>query len=136
MVSATEAKYEAKLAEMKRNIAILEKERAEGEADWSKKLKEKVKDLDDVKRILGSAAKNREADENAVAGLKADLAQAKETTQKLQRQVIELPLLHEQIQELQVCIRKFLRACLQTLIILLESFEGTRRRDQRQGPCS
>lgn len=104
MVSATEAKYEAKLAEMKRNISILEKERAEGEADWSKKLKEKVKDLEDAKRILGSAARNREADENAVAALKADLAQAKETTQKLQRQVTELPLLREQIQELQVCI--------------------------------
>ncbi|KAH9486873.1 hypothetical protein JR316_0000938 [Psilocybe cubensis] len=101
MVSATEVKYEAKLAEMKRNIAILEKERAEGEADWSKKLKEKVKELEDTKRILGSAARNREADENAVAVLRADLAHAHEMNQKLQKQVSELPHLQEQIQELQ-----------------------------------
>ncbi|PPQ88658.1 hypothetical protein CVT25_010234 [Psilocybe cyanescens] len=131
MVSATEAKYEAKLAEMKRNIAILEKERAEGEADWSKKLKEKVKDLDDVKRILGSAAKNREADENAVAGLKADLAQAKETTQKLQRQVIELPLLHEQIQELQKASKEQEEEINVKVLVLEKQIEESKSREMQ-----
>ena len=54
MVSATEAKYESKLSELKRNLGIMEKERHESESDWSRKLKETVKER------LGSVAKTRE----------------------------------------------------------------------------
>lgn len=102
MVSATEAKYESKLAELKRNLGIMEKERHESESDWSRKLKEKVKELEDLKRILGSAAKTREADENVVANLKAELAQAQQTAKTLERQLSDLPLLRDQVNELEV----------------------------------
>lgn len=102
MVSATEVKYEAKLAELRRNLAIMEKERYESEVDWSRKLKEKVKDLEDLKRVLGSATKTRENDENFVAELKAQLSEAQDTIRTLQRQNSELPLLRDQIQELEV----------------------------------
>ncbi|KDR85056.1 hypothetical protein GALMADRAFT_52408, partial [Galerina marginata CBS 339.88] len=101
MVSAAEAKYEVKLAEMKRNIAILEKERYDAEADWSRKLKEKMKDLEDLKRAVGSATRTREAEENVVARLEAELVQAMETSKNLERQASELPHLREQIHELQ-----------------------------------
>lgn len=102
MVSVTEGKYEAKLAELRRNLAITEKERYESEVDWSRKLKEKVKDLEDLKRVLGSATKTRENDENFVAELKAELSEAQDTIRTLQRQNSELPLLRDQIQELEV----------------------------------
>ena len=102
MVSATEVKYEAKLAELRRNLAIMEKERYESEVDWSRKLEEKVKDLEDLKRVLGSATKTRENDENFVAELKAQLSEAQGTIRTLQRQNSELPLLRDQIQELEV----------------------------------
>lgn len=102
MVSATELKYEGKLAELKRNLAIIEKERYESEADWSRKLKEKVKDFEDLKRALGSVTKTRENDENIVAELKVQLSQAQGTIRTLQQQNSELPLLHDQIQELGV----------------------------------
>ena len=102
MVSVTEGKYEAKLAELKRNLAITEKERYESEVDWSRKLKEKVKDLEDLKRVLGSATKTRENDENFVAELKAQVSEAQDTVRTLQRQNSELPLLRDKIQELEV----------------------------------
>jgi len=102
MVSATEVKYEAKLSELKRDLAIMEKERHESEADWSRKLKEKVKNLEDLKRVLGSATKTREHDENFVTELKAQLSEAQGTVRMLQRQNSELPLLDDQIQELEV----------------------------------
>lgn len=102
MVSVTEGKYEAKLAELKRNLAITEKERYESEVDWSRKLKEKVKDLEDLKRVLGSATKTRENDENFVAELKAQVSEAQDTIRTLQRQNSELPLLRDKIQELEV----------------------------------
>ena len=102
MVSATEAKYEARLAEMRRNVSILEKERYDSEADWSRKLKEKVKDLDDLKKVLGSATKTRQDDENIVAGLKEQLTQAEEKARTLDLQASELPRLRAHIQELEV----------------------------------
>lgn len=102
MVSVTEAKYEAKLTEVRRNLAIMEKERYESEADWSRKLKEKVKDFEDLKRVLGSATKTRENDENFAAELKVQLSEAQDTIRTLQRQNSELPLLRDQIQELEV----------------------------------
>ncbi|KAJ3502953.1 hypothetical protein NLJ89_g8655 [Agrocybe chaxingu] len=101
MISATETKYEARIAEMKRNISVLEKERYESEADWSRKLKEKVKDLEEMKRILGTATRSRENEENLIAELKAELAKAQETSKALQHQAAELPILREQVQELQ-----------------------------------
>ena len=102
MVSVTEGKYEAKLAELKRNLAITEKERYESEVDWSRKLKEKVKDLEDLKRVLGSATKTRENDENFVAELKTQVSEAQDTIRTLQQQNSELPLLRDKIQELEV----------------------------------
>ena len=106
MVSTVEAKYEARLTEMKRNISVLEKERHDSETDWSKKLKEKVKELEDLKRLLGSATSLRENEETMVASLKAELGTVQKTNLTLQREVEELPVLKERIQELQV--RKWL----------------------------
>ena len=114
MVSAAEAKYESRISEMKRNISVLEKERSESEADWSRKLKEKVKELDDIKRILGSAARTRENEENMVSNLKEELAKAKEANKALQRETAELPILREQLLELEV----YPKFCFQKEIVL------------------
>ncbi|PPQ71336.1 hypothetical protein CVT24_012077 [Panaeolus cyanescens] len=101
MVSATEAKYEARLAEAQRRLATMEKERYESEADWSRKLKEKVKDLEELRRILGTANKSRENDESIVAALKEQLTQEKNLVKTLQNQITQLPLLKEHIIELE-----------------------------------
>ena len=111
MVSAAEAKYESRISEMKRNISVLEKERSESEADWSRKLKEKVKELDDIKRILGSAARTRENEENMVANLKEELAKAQEANKALQRETAELPILREQLLELEVNTKFCFQKC-------------------------
>ena len=104
MVSTTEAKYEARLAEVKRNIAVLEKERHDSEVDWSKKLKEKVRELEDLKRMLGSATRMRESEENMVASLKTELETAQETNTSLRQEVAQLTLLKGQIEELEASV--------------------------------
>ncbi|PPQ64426.1 hypothetical protein CVT26_002133 [Gymnopilus dilepis] len=131
MVSATEAKYEAKLAETKRSIAVLEKERYEAEADWSRKLKEKVKELEDLKRMLGSANRTREAEENVVNNLKAELAQAQESVKNLERQVAELPSLREQIEELQRSAKEQESESSVKILVLEKQIEETRAREMQ-----
>ncbi|RXW23492.1 hypothetical protein EST38_g2394, partial [Candolleomyces aberdarensis] len=100
MVSATESKYELRLAEMKRSVTVLEKERSESEANWSRKLKEKVKELEELKAVLGSAAKSREQDINVVEQLKADLGRAREEVRILKEQLLDVPALQDKIQDL------------------------------------
>ncbi|KAF9481368.1 hypothetical protein BDN70DRAFT_803504 [Pholiota conissans] len=129
MVSATETKYEAKLTEMKRNLTILEKERHDSEADWSRKLREKVKELEDLKRIVGTAAKTREADENIVANLKAELAQAEKTASTLERQISELPLLRDQLGELEKSLKEQEKESSMKILILEKQIEESKARE-------
>lgn len=102
MIAATSAKYEARLAEQQRNIGVLEKERSESEANWARKLKEKVRELDELKRVLGSAAKSKEEDVSMVERLKADLGRAREEVRILKEQLLDVPVLNEKIQDLKV----------------------------------
>lgn len=101
-ISTTEAKYESKLNEMKRNVSSIERERNENEAEWSRKLREKVKEVDELKRVLGSAAKTREEGEETVIGLVAEIKRATDEANSLRRQVSELPRLLSRITELEV----------------------------------
>lgn len=106
MISATESKYEVKLMEMKRSVGVLEKERSESEANWSRKLKEKVRELEELKQLLGSAAKSREQDINVGEQLKADLGRAREEVRILKEQLLDVPALHEQIQDLKRMLKE------------------------------
>lgn len=101
VVSAVEVKYEVKLAEIKRNILVLEQERHESEVDWSRKLTEKVRELEDLKKMLGSATRMRESEEKMVANLKTELEAAQEMNKGLRREVAGLTLLKGQIEELE-----------------------------------
>ncbi|KAG6381236.1 hypothetical protein JVT61DRAFT_5640 [Boletus reticuloceps] len=73
LASSIEAKYEAKLSELKKTLTTTEKERTEAEANWSRKLTEKTKETEDLKRMLQSSIQLRERDEDVTAGLKAEI---------------------------------------------------------------
>lgn len=73
LVSSTEIKYEAKLSELKRTLTTAEKERTEVEADWSRKLTEKTKETEELKRMLQSSVQLRERDEDMTGVLKAEI---------------------------------------------------------------
>ncbi|KAJ6519903.1 hypothetical protein C8R45DRAFT_1048644 [Mycena sanguinolenta] len=73
LLSAAETKYESKLADLRRSLNVVEKERNESEAQWSRKLREKVRENDELKQVVGSATKNRELDEGIVDKLNAQI---------------------------------------------------------------
>ncbi|KAJ6503473.1 hypothetical protein C8R47DRAFT_1316667 [Mycena vitilis] len=70
LLSAAEAKYETRVADLRKNLSVVEKERNESEAQWSRKLRDKVRENEELKQVLGSATKNREMDEGVVEKLK------------------------------------------------------------------
>jgi chromosome segregation ATPase len=124
VVSAMEVKYEARLAEVKRNISLLEQEHHESEVDWSKKLTEKVREVENLKKILGSATRMREKEERMVADVKTELEAAQETNEVLRREAAELTLLKGQIVELEA--RHGFKICGKRTHSLLAVIEGTR----------
>ncbi|KAG1864127.1 hypothetical protein DFJ58DRAFT_772787 [Suillus subalutaceus] len=92
LISTMEAKYEAKLAEIKRNLVLAEKERTESEADWSRKLCDKGRETDKLKMILQSSAKLREEKESITGVLKSEIEKLTAEVQNHQRHALELQL--------------------------------------------
>ncbi|KAJ7786400.1 hypothetical protein B0H16DRAFT_1657710 [Mycena metata] len=90
LLSAAEAKYESKLADLKKNLSVVEKERNESEAQWSRKLRDKVRENDDLKQALGSTTKNRELDEGVVEKLKDQIKLLQEEARLHRMQVADL----------------------------------------------
>lgn len=89
-MSATQSKYETKLADMRKDLLATEKERNDAEADWSRKLREKTREADELKRVLASSAKTREESQATVDGLASQIDQLKQEIQQYKRQVVEL----------------------------------------------
>ncbi|KAG1881738.1 hypothetical protein C8R48DRAFT_13651 [Suillus tomentosus] len=92
LISTMEAKYEARLAEIKRNLVLAEKERTESEADWSRKLSDKSRETDELKTILQSSAKLREEKESTTGVLKIEIEKLTAEVQNHQHHALELQL--------------------------------------------
>jgi chromosome segregation ATPase len=52
VLALTEARFEAKIAELQNRVHASERERNDGEAAWSRKLDEKTREVDDIRRRM------------------------------------------------------------------------------------
>jgi predicted nucleic acid-binding Zn-ribbon protein len=104
LLSATEAKYESKISDLKRNLRALEKERSDGEAEWSRKLRDKVREVDQLKKEVGSAATTHEQEEETVTGLRAELNKLNDESRLLHDQLSHLRLGDSKVREMEVCV--------------------------------
>jgi chromosome segregation ATPase len=107
LLSATEAKYESKISDLKRNLRTLEQERIDGEAEWSRKLRDKVREVDDLKKEVGSAASTREHNEEEVVGLKAVIGRLEDESRLLHDQLSQLRLSDSKVQDIEVRVPIF-----------------------------
>ncbi|THH30073.1 hypothetical protein EUX98_g4104 [Antrodiella citrinella] len=73
-----EAKYESRLAEFRRQLSDIERERDEGEADWSRKLVEKVKEIDALKRTVSQSLRSEDDERERMYNLKEEITRLKE----------------------------------------------------------
>ena len=90
VVNAVETKYEAKLSDLRKILGNAEKERNENEANWSKKILEKTKEADELRRLLQAATQSREREEDATVPLKAVIERLKGEAQLQQSHLSEL----------------------------------------------
>jgi chromosome segregation ATPase len=104
LLSAAEAKYESKLADLRKNLSVVEKERNESEAQWSRKLRDKVRENDELKQVLGSATKNRELDEGVVEKLKDQINLLQEEVRLHQIEAAELRAQTASLEDVEVLV--------------------------------
>ncbi|KAF7306991.1 Mediator of RNA polymerase II transcription subunit 5 [Mycena indigotica] len=90
LVAATQAKYEVKLADARKNLSVAEKERNESEAQWSRKLREKVRENEELKQALGSTAQSLRIDEGQVEALQNEILRLKEELHVSQAELLQL----------------------------------------------
>ncbi|KZP31268.1 hypothetical protein FIBSPDRAFT_724700 [Athelia psychrophila] len=102
LLSSSEVKYESKLAELRKNLAAVEKERNEGEADWSRKLREKSRETDELRRVLQSSSQTRDESEEVLGGLKAEIEQLRAEITGYQRQISALQMQVDEVKETEV----------------------------------
>ncbi|EPQ61437.1 hypothetical protein GLOTRDRAFT_102471 [Gloeophyllum trabeum ATCC 11539] len=99
MLSATEAKYESRVADLRRTIAALEKERDESEADWSRKFREKSKEMEELRRVVDSSARSREEKDSVLDDLKAETDRLRKEIASYQKQIADLQKVTEKSRE-------------------------------------
>lgn len=102
LLATAEAKHASKVADLKKSLAAVEKERNESEADWSLKLRRKTQETDELKMILQSSAKTRGESEEVVRGLQNEIQRLAEEISSYQRQVSGLQLQADKVKEIEV----------------------------------
>ncbi|KAL0072039.1 hypothetical protein AAF712_000962 [Marasmius tenuissimus] len=131
MLSAMEAKYEARISELKRVVNTVEKERTESEAEWVRKLRERNKEVEELKGKLGSASRLKEQDESVVDTLRADVEKLKEELRSKESSHKNSEALVAQMKESETSLRSKvveLEAQIETLEAAIE--EGKNRETQ------
>jgi chromosome segregation ATPase len=96
LLSAAEAKHEARIAEFKTNLSIMERERNDGEAEWSRKLREKTRELENVKTLVESTSKTGLQNEEVVTELKEEVERL---GAEIQLRLKEIAALQSQIEQ-------------------------------------
>ena len=103
LISAAEAKYEARLAELRGQLETIEKERNEADAEWSSKVAAKVLEVEELKKVVGKSQKS-EVDHRVIEEQsREEILALKEEVRGYQRQQIEFQRQAERIKESEVC---------------------------------
>lgn len=102
LISAAEAKYEARLAELRGQLEMIEKERNEADAEWNSKVAAKALEVEELKKVIGKSQKSEVDHEVVEEKLRVDITALKEEVRVYQRQQAEFQRQVEKIKESEV----------------------------------
>lgn len=105
LISAAEAKYEARVAELRGQLEMIEKERNEADAEWNSKVAAKALEVEELKKVVGKSQKSEVDHEVVEEKLRGDIAALKEEMKVYQRQQIEFQRQVEKIKDSEVNLR-------------------------------
>ena len=112
LISAAEAKYEARLAELRGRLDTIEKERNEADAEWNSKVAAKALEVEELKKVIGKSQKSEVDHEAVEEKLRGEITALKEEMRGHQRQHIEFQRQVERIKESEVSPQSLIKASL------------------------
>jgi chromosome segregation ATPase len=105
LISAAEVKYETRLAELRGQLEVIEKERNEADAEWNSKVAARALEVEELKKVIGKSQKS-EVDHEAIEDkLRKDIVALKEEIRANQRQQIEFQRQAERFKDSEVSLR-------------------------------
>jgi predicted nucleic acid-binding Zn-ribbon protein len=101
-LALTEAKYEAKLTEMRNRVQAAERERNDGEAAWIRKLDEKTREVDTLRRQIDASAHVGDRQEAALSQIREENERLQKELLVQQKEMADLRLVVDQAAETEV----------------------------------
>ena len=102
LLSSTELKYETKLTEMKTRLQQVEIERNDIELEWSRKVRDRAKEVDDLKNLLEARSRSQDEHRRLVDSLRAEKAQLEDESCLSQQKLSELLSAKELVENIEV----------------------------------
>ncbi|KZV77459.1 hypothetical protein PENSPDRAFT_679021 [Peniophora sp. CONT] len=90
LLAAAEARAEARVAELRKQMEKLEAEREEGETDWARKLAEKQREAERWRSAADAGARGRQSGEDALAALRARIAKAETEREEVREKLRDM----------------------------------------------
>lgn len=101
-LALAEARFDARLADARAQLQVAERERNDVEADWARKLDEKVAELDTLRRAVERTNKGKEEDQETVVQVRAEADRLREEMRGYQDQIVTLRREADKINEVEV----------------------------------
>ncbi|PIL31602.1 hypothetical protein GSI_06304 [Ganoderma sinense ZZ0214-1] len=102
---AAESKHEMKLDDLRRRLAEAERERDEGEARWSKTVKERAREVESLKAAINSSQRSKEAETEEAQALEQEIESLKGEIQSYQTQLKDLLAQLEKAAEVEATVK-------------------------------
>ncbi|KAL0951091.1 hypothetical protein HGRIS_007829 [Hohenbuehelia grisea] len=129
LIASTEAKYESKLADLRRDLSSAERERNESESEWSRKLREKSREAEELRMVLQSSAKTREDITETVNGLNSQIEALKHEIGDYRVKVASLQLRGSKIDELEAALKDSMTESELKVSVLENQLEESKARE-------
>jgi chromosome segregation ATPase len=104
LLSNTEVKYEARLADLRRQLDAVEQERNDADADWSLKFSTKVNEVEELKKAISSSTRTKIDHEQLVLQFRNEIEQLKDTIRKYEKKSLDLQRQAETVRDVEVSV--------------------------------
>lgn len=112
LLSATESKYESRIADLRRQVAAVERERDEAETMFNKRVSEKAREVEQLQNLVNVSTKSHEEDGETVSTLQKEIESLKEASRVREQLMAELRAEAGRVTEVEVRLYRHLSSAL------------------------
>lgn len=102
LLSAAEAKYETKIADMRKRLELMEAERIEAETEWNRRWSERAREVEALQHAVGSSTKTKDERGEAMSALTGEVVALKSAEAVYKEKVIAFQRRLDGFKELEV----------------------------------